>query len=315
MAGRDGLRPLRNLQEASRPGIVAKRRALNRACGNDVVRHGSPCPFARDVRGTWGIMSERSVPAQGRLPRQQSLHLATIEAFRIQAFRALAHIQASQWSGRARSYDRKLVESLALGPARASCSSLCHRRLSRQIRLLNLLRKVRRFRSRASRLPAEAGLLRKARTVAGVVRRHHGVVGRQPPFFPVLPRGHPVPSLQVPLEQLQLLSVLQADDVVWEHRSADWHGWRQWRRCRCWFGRAGRGQRAMDGLDQLRQRSDRDLVVADMGSDDLRRQPQNVCIRFACHAGPFRREAPCHTRLRRSNWVSSSRVRPLPTST
>ena len=159
-----------------------------------------------------------------------------------QDFRVAPRLQVSQRLGCVESYDRKSVESLASGPTCALCPALCPRKLSRQVLLPILLREARPFRSRASPPPAEADLLRDTRAVAGVIRCHHGIVGRQPPLLPILLRCHSVVGLQVPLEHLQLLPVLQADDVVREHRFADRHGRRQRRWCWCWFGRAGRRQ-------------------------------------------------------------------------
>lgn len=100
--------------------------------------------------------------------------------------------------------------------------------VSRRVRFLTRLRQVRLF--QASQPLAEAELLCEARAVVGVIWCHHGVAGGQPPLLPVFLRCHAVAGLQVPLEHLQLHPILQADDVVWEHRFADRYGRRRRRR-------------------------------------------------------------------------------------
>ena len=59
------------------------------------------------------------------------------------------------------------------------------------------------------------------------IRRHHRIVGPQPPLRPVLLRRHAVGGHQMPLQHLQLLAVLKADDVVVGDRPPDRHRRRQ----------------------------------------------------------------------------------------
>ena len=58
----------------------------------------------------------------------------------------------------------------------------------------------------------------------GVVGRHHGVFGAKSPSLAVLRRGHVECRLQVPLQHFQLFAVLEADDVIMEHRFFYRHG-------------------------------------------------------------------------------------------
>ena len=76
----------------------------------------------------------------------------------------------------------------------------------------------------AAGLGAQAYLLRQGRAVLGVVGRHHGIVRRQPPPLPVLVGREIVGRLEMPLQHLQLLAVLQADQVLGRHRLLDRDG-------------------------------------------------------------------------------------------
>src|SRR5262249_52739069 len=64
---------------------------------------------------------------------------------------------------------------------------------------------------------AEADLLREGGALGGVVRRHHWVIGRQAPLLAILLRCQAVGRAQVALQHLQLLTILQADNVVVMH--------------------------------------------------------------------------------------------------
>lgn len=72
-------------------------------------------------------------------------------------------------------------------------------------------------------LTTEAHRLRQCRACGGVVRGHHRIVRRKPPFGAVFVRRQAVVGGQMPLQRLKLLPVLQADDVMWRHLFLDGH--------------------------------------------------------------------------------------------
>src|SRR5262249_685027 len=65
---------------------------------------------------------------------------------------------------------------------------------------------------------AKPPLLGKLRPRRGVVWGHHRVIVRQIPLFAVLLRRKIVVRAQMPLQRLELLSILQTHDVVRRHR-------------------------------------------------------------------------------------------------
>src|SRR3546814_9255931 len=69
---------------------------------------------------------------------------------------------------------------------------------------------------------------------------------------------------QMPLKHLQLLSVFQADNVVWLDRSADGDGRLLLYFRRCWRTRKLR-ERGMHIMDKQRQIGDRNTVIRHMG--------------------------------------------------
>ena len=76
------------------------------------------------------------------------------------------------------------------------------------------------------------------------------------------------------LEHFELFAVLQADDVIGEHRSLDRH-----RRLLFFHDHrlsSHRGQRGVDGLDQARQCVRPDRIVGDVGRDDLGHEAQDL---------------------------------------
>src|SRR5437868_14096490 len=70
-------------------------------------------------------------------------------------------------------------------------------------------------------LLAPTHLLGRLRPRGGIVRRNHRIVRRQAPLLAVLLRRYVVLGAQVTLERLELLSVLEADDVVGSDRLLD----------------------------------------------------------------------------------------------
>src|SRR5690606_11216691 len=58
-------------------------------------------------------------------------------------------------------------------------------------------------------------------THIGIVRSHHRIIGRKLPATTVLLRGHAVLAGKMPLQRLELLAILQADEMVGRHRLAD----------------------------------------------------------------------------------------------
>src|SRR6266849_3051841 len=64
-------------------------------------------------------------------------------------------------------------------------------------------------------LLSEAHFFRQLGTRFRIVRRHHRVIWRKPPFFAIMLRRHVVLRTQMPFERLEFFAVLKADDVVW----------------------------------------------------------------------------------------------------
>src|SRR5712691_13064317 len=73
-------------------------------------------------------------------------------------------------------------------------------------------------------LLAQSHLLGEVGAGSRVVRRHHRVIRRQPPFLAVLLRRHVVLGAQVALERLEFLSVLETNDMVGRDRLLDRYG-------------------------------------------------------------------------------------------
>src|SRR4051794_6489879 len=99
-----------------------------------------------------------------------------------------------------------------------------------------------------ARLGAEADLLREAGALLRVGRGDHRVVVGQAPPLAVLLGRHVVAGLEMPLEHLQLLAVLEADDVIRHHRLLDRHGGGELLRLLLFLLPALRGQRAVNQL-------------------------------------------------------------------
>src|SRR5260370_20326533 len=70
-------------------------------------------------------------------------------------------------------------------------------------------------------LLTEPHLFGEVRASCCIVRRHHRIVRRQSPFLAVVLRRHVVLRAQMALERLELLSVLEADDIVRRDRLLD----------------------------------------------------------------------------------------------
>ncbi len=120
----------------------------------------------------------------------------------------------------------------------------------------------------------------------GVVRRHHRVFGAKPPSPAILLRGHVVCRFQVPLQHLQPLAVLEADDVVMEYRFPDRDGGLRPFRLDRFLAHAGQG--LIDSLDQQRQCIRRHRIARYMRRDDLRRQFENIGVGvFTGISGPL----------------------------
>ncbi len=83
----------------------------------------------------------------------------------------------------------------------------------------------RRGRFRLLGFTAEAHALGQCRARRGVVWRDHRIVRRQAPFDTVFVRRQTVVGRQMPLQRLELLPVIQADNVVRRDRSPDGHSW------------------------------------------------------------------------------------------
>ena len=116
---------------------------------------------------------------------------------------------------------------------------------------------------------AEADFAREFASLLGVVGRHHGIVGRQPPFGAVLLRGQVVGGAQVALQHLQLLPVLEANDEVRRHRPADGDLRLLRRGGGCGPGAVQPVQRTDDRGDDLGNSRARNLVAAEVGRNNV----------------------------------------------
>ena len=130
---------------------------------------------------------------------------------------------------------------------------------------------------------AEAKLQGQIGTSLGVVGGDHRVIGRQAPLGAVLVGGHVVGGVEMPLEHLQLLPVLKADDVVRCDGLLDRHGGLE---IGNGFGLCGRIdhslQRLLDGGNHAGEIVDGDIVSGDKGRHNLGRQLRDKG--FAHHA-------------------------------
>lgn len=128
----------------------------------------------------------------------------------------------------------------------------------------------------APSLLTKSHLLGELRSGRRVVRRHHGVVRRKAPFLPVLLWCHVVLGPQVPLERLELLSVLQTNNVVGGYGFLDCD--RRLRSIARKFAAGARypGQCRVHLIDESRYLRRRYGVVANVCGDDVRRQPDEV---------------------------------------
>ena len=75
------------------------------------------------------------------------------------------------------------------------------------------------------RLAPKAKGLGKVGSMRRVARGHHRIIVRQPPLGAVGLGLHAIGRQKVPFQHLQLLSVLQAHDVVGKDRLLDRHRW------------------------------------------------------------------------------------------
>ncbi len=127
-------------------------------------------------------------------------------------------------------------------------------------------------------LAAQPDLLGEFGALLGVVGRHHRIVRRQTPLCPILVGCQIVSSANVPLQHLQLLAVLEADDVVGCHRAADRH--RRLRRLGLRLAGAALqpAQRLVHGADDLGNLRGRQFIIADIGGNNLRRHAKDVFL-------------------------------------
>src|SRR6185312_11815789 len=133
-----------------------------------------------------------------------------------------------------------------------------------------------------SGLLAQAVVLGESGTRRRVVRRHHRIVGWQAPLLAVFLGRHVVVRAQMPLERLELFAVLEADDVVRSYRFPDRH-----RRLQFFYGlrrsvRLQAFERRMHIGDQFGQIGDAKRIVADISTDDVSAQVDEIVVR-ACH--------------------------------
>src|SRR5688572_7119346 len=65
---------------------------------------------------------------------------------------------------------------------------------------------------------AETDLLGELAALLGIVRRHHGIVGRQLPAVAIFFRGHIVGRLELTFQPLELLAIFQTDHAGGSNR-------------------------------------------------------------------------------------------------
>jgi hypothetical protein len=149
-------------------------------------------------------------------------------------------------------------------------------------------------------LLAEPHVLGKLGTRRGIVRRHHRIVRRQPPFFAILLRRHVVLRAQMTLERFEFLAVLQADDVIGRDRPFHRH-----RRLQRLGGRilAAGGypqQRRMHLIDQGRDFARGHRIIADESGDDTGSEFDEVAVARVVGHGPIPQAVGGHDAVSRS---------------
>ena len=165
--------------------------------------------------------------------------------------------------------------------------------------------------SRSSCPSSQSQFQRQIGTLLGIVRSDHRVIRRQSPFRPILVRRQVIGSFQMPLEHLQLLAVLEADDMVGLNRLLDRH--RRLQRLAGGFllplGLSRRLEGLVDSADQRRKLGNRDDVPGEVGGDDLRGQFDEIAIHHfprSKRAFPRMPCAHCIRSIRSANKWSSS---------
>src|SRR5437763_1610599 len=120
-------------------------------------------------------------------------------------------------------------------------------------------------------LLAQSHLLGELGTGSSIVRRHHGVIGREIPLLAIGFRRHVVLRAQMTLEGLEFFSILETNDVIGRDRALHRNsGLERLGRRLAVAARYAR-QRRMDLIDQRREVAGRNAVVADIGRDDFGR--------------------------------------------
>src|SRR3546814_2013906 len=103
----------------------------------------------------------------------------------------------------------------------------------------------------ATALGAQTNFFCQIAPLFGIIGGDHRIIGGKIPFQTIIVRSHLIMCHQMPLKHLQLLSVFQADNVVWLDRSADGDGRLLLYFRRCWRTRKLRSEEHTSELQSL----------------------------------------------------------------
>lgn len=120
--------------------------------------------------------------------------------------------------------------------------------------------------------------LRERRSLSRVVRCYHRIVWLQSPLFAVFVRSQPIVNRKMTFQRFEFLPVFQADDVVRGYRPFRIDGGFLLRRLGHIRLTKAR-KRRMDRRDKVWQSSDGQGVLADVGRDNVCRQPDQISRR------------------------------------
>ena len=136
------------------------------------------------------------------------------------------------------------------------------------------------------RFSPEAELLGHRTPQRRVRRSYHRVITWQSPFLAVLIRRHPVGGAQMPLQELEFLPILQADEMIRLDRLLDRYSgcWRILQRLR-----AGEvTQCSVHRNDHLRDNFRRNAAVANEGGNNPSGHFYEFCLAGISHGSPGR---------------------------
>ena len=125
------------------------------------------------------------------------------------------------------------------------------------------------------RFASEPRSLRERRSLGRIVRCYHRVVWLQSPLFAVFVRSQPIVNRKMTFQRFEFLPLFQADDVVRRYRPFRIDG--GFLPSRLGHIRLTKARkRRMDRRDEVWQPSDGQGVLADIGRDNVCRQPDQI---------------------------------------